>query len=112
VVLLILAALALFVCNPVTAQLPNNAPYPPPGELVDVGGYRVHIYRTGEGSPAVVIVGAGFSFDWGLVEPEAASKTLRISPNSRNVFRTCIGGPSPSNPRFPPSKQLRIVCRS
>jgi pimeloyl-ACP methyl ester carboxylesterase len=45
------------------------------GKLVDVGGYRVHLYCTGAGSPAVVIVGAGYSFDWGLVQPEVANFT-------------------------------------
>jgi pimeloyl-ACP methyl ester carboxylesterase len=45
---------------------------PPLGQLVDVSGYRVHIYCTGQGSPAVVIVGGGFSFDWGLVQPDVA----------------------------------------
>ena len=48
---------------------------PPLGKLVDVGGYRVHLYCTGEGSPTVMIVGAGFSFDWGLVQPEVAKFT-------------------------------------
>jgi pimeloyl-ACP methyl ester carboxylesterase len=52
----------------------QNSP-PPLGKLVDVGGYRVHLYCTGSGSPTVVIVGAGFSFDWGLVQPEVASFT-------------------------------------
>ena len=47
----------------------------PLGKLVDVGGYRVHLYCTGSGSPAVVIVGAGFSFNWGLVQPEVAKFT-------------------------------------
>jgi pimeloyl-ACP methyl ester carboxylesterase len=50
-------------------------PPPPLGKLVDVGGYRVHLYCTGTGSPAVVIVGAGYSFDWGLVQPEVAKFT-------------------------------------
>ena len=45
------------------------------GKLVDVGGYRVHLYCTGSGSPAVIIVGAGFSFNWGLVQPEVAKFT-------------------------------------
>ena len=53
----------------------NQNPPPPLGKLVDVGGYRVHLYCTGAGSPTVVIVGAGFSFDWGLVQPEVASIT-------------------------------------
>jgi pimeloyl-ACP methyl ester carboxylesterase len=53
----------------------NQKSPPPLGKLVDVGGYRVHVYCTGSGSPTVVIVGAGFSFDWGLVQPEVASFT-------------------------------------
>jgi pimeloyl-ACP methyl ester carboxylesterase len=50
----------------------DQNPPPPLGKLVDVGGYRVHLYCTGKGSPTVVIVGAGFSFNWGLVQPEVA----------------------------------------
>jgi hypothetical protein len=72
--------------NPVPQSLPtvtqNEAgiradqnPPAPLGKLVDVGGYRVHLYCTGTGSPTVVIVGAGFSFDWGLVQPEVAKFT-------------------------------------
>ena len=48
---------------------------PPLGKLVDVGGYHVHLYCTGTGTPTVMIVGAGFSFDWGLVQPEVAKFT-------------------------------------
>jgi pimeloyl-ACP methyl ester carboxylesterase len=44
------------------------------GKLVDVGGYRVHLYCTGAGSPTVFIVG-GFSFDWDLVQPSIAKLT-------------------------------------
>src|SRR5881275_1985800 len=29
--------------------------YPPPGRLVDVGGYRLHIQCVGTGSPTVVL---------------------------------------------------------
>src|SRR5205807_1646181 len=54
-----------------TATTAQNSPSPL-GKLVDVGGYRVHLYCMGTGSPAVVIVGAGFSFNWGLVQPEVA----------------------------------------
>jgi len=57
-----------------TPSAPQKIP-PPLGKLVDVGGYRVHLYCTGTGSPAVVIVGAGFSFNWGLVQPEVARFT-------------------------------------
>src|SRR5215831_18253265 len=57
-----------------TVDTAQNSPSPL-GKLVDVGGYRVHLYCTGTGSPAVVIVGAGFSFNWGLVQPEVAKLT-------------------------------------
>src|SRR5436190_1427064 len=59
------------------AQTGDTAQNPPAplGKLVDVGGYRVHLYCTGAGSPTVVIVGAGFSFNWGLVQPEVAKIT-------------------------------------
>lgn len=62
---------------PILAQAPTaSQPAPPPlGKLVDVGGYRVHLYCTGVGSPTVVIVGAGYSFDWGLVQSEVAKFT-------------------------------------
>src|SRR5262245_54229769 len=52
---------------------------PPIGKLVDVGGYRLHIWCMGEESevPAVVcLAGAGdFSFTWGLVLPRVAKFT-------------------------------------
>jgi pimeloyl-ACP methyl ester carboxylesterase len=59
------------------AQKADTAQNPPAplGKLVDVGGYRVHLYCTGTGTPTVVIVGAGFSFNWGLVQPEVAKFT-------------------------------------
>lgn len=49
--------------------------HPPLGKLIDVGGYRVHLYCIGSGSPAVVIVGAGYSFDWALVQPDVSKFT-------------------------------------
>jgi pimeloyl-ACP methyl ester carboxylesterase len=55
--------------------IPVQSAPAPLGKLVDVGGYRVHLYCTGTGSPTVVIVGAGYSFDWGLVQPEVARFT-------------------------------------
>jgi len=49
--------------------------YPPPGEMVDVGGYSLHLYCTGEGGAPTVVMdsGAGGSvLDWQLVQPEVA----------------------------------------
>jgi pimeloyl-ACP methyl ester carboxylesterase len=73
VLLFILCALPIATRAQATG-VGQNSP-PPLGKLVDVGGYKVHLYCTGAGSPTVVIVGAGFSFDWGLVQPEVANIT-------------------------------------
>ena len=72
-ILRVLALLLFIAFDQCAAQSP--APYPPLGKLVDVGGYRVHLYCTGAGSPTVVVVGGGFSFDWGLVQPDVAKFT-------------------------------------
>ncbi len=72
---LIMLFCALPVVTLAQATGAKQNPPPPLGKLVDVGGYRVHLYCTGAGSPTVVIVGAGFSFDWGLVQPGVASIT-------------------------------------
>jgi pimeloyl-ACP methyl ester carboxylesterase len=51
--------------------------YPMPGELVDVGGYRMHIYCIGQGSPAVILdSGLGDSYlTWEKVQPQIAQFT-------------------------------------
>jgi hypothetical protein len=65
---------------------------PPLGKLVDVGGHRVHLYCVGTGNPTVVIQGAGYSFDWGLVQPkiaaitQAAEKLEQLGINSTQTF--------------------------
>jgi hypothetical protein len=60
---LIILFCVLSVAAAAQATGANQSPPPPLGKLVDVGGYRVHLYCMGAGSPTVVIVGAGFSFD-------------------------------------------------
>ena len=66
------------------AEAADAKAYPLPGQLVDVGGYRLHIHCTGSGSPTVVIVaGAGdWSTTWGVVQPEVA-KTTRVCTYDR-----------------------------
>jgi pimeloyl-ACP methyl ester carboxylesterase len=48
--------------------------YPMPGQLVDVGGHRLHLYCTGSGSPTVVLEPgqSGASSDLGWVAPAVA----------------------------------------
>jgi pimeloyl-ACP methyl ester carboxylesterase len=60
-----------------SASQEANKTYPPPGRLVDVGGWRLHLNCTGKSkgnAPTVVLEsGSGdFSFDWILVQTEVA----------------------------------------
>lgn len=55
----------------------DEPPYPPPGRMVDVGGWRLHLYCSGElvpGRPTVLLeAGLGdFSVEWSLVQPGVA----------------------------------------
>jgi pimeloyl-ACP methyl ester carboxylesterase len=68
-------ALLLSSALRVESQAPNTSVPAPLGILTDLGGYRVHLYCIGQGNPTVMIVGAAFSFDWGLVQPEVAKFT-------------------------------------
>jgi pimeloyl-ACP methyl ester carboxylesterase len=72
-------ALAIMIAIRVVAQTGVDAPpFPPPGKLVDIGGWRLHLYCTGEAKPSqpTVILEAGvgdFSVEWGLVQPRVAT---------------------------------------
>jgi len=74
--------------------------YPPPGQLIDVGGYKLHIFCMGEGSPTVILdhVGAGNSAQWGLVQPEIAKMT-RVCADDRAGFGWSEPGPAPRDAR-------------
>jgi pimeloyl-ACP methyl ester carboxylesterase len=70
--------------------------FPPPGQLVNVGGHTLHIQCTGTGSPTVVTESgfAGTSLDWSLVQP-AVAQTSRICAYDRAGFGWSERGPSP-----------------
>ena len=63
------------------AKVYLKAKYPPPGSLVDLNGYRLHIFCEGSGSPTVIMeTGLGNpGVIWELVRPEVARTT-----------RTCV----------------------
>ena len=59
------------------AQAPTGPPFSPPGRLIDVGGWRLHLNCMGEskeGEPTVILEpGIGdFSVEWSLVQPRIA----------------------------------------
>ena len=73
---LLILLLVGWIYEPV-AEAAEAKANPPPGQMVDVGGYRLHIHCTGSGSPTVVIE-SGWgesSASWGWVQPEIAKIT-------------------------------------
>jgi pimeloyl-ACP methyl ester carboxylesterase len=66
---------------PIIAQ--DVQPPAPLGSLVDIGGYRLHLWCMGQEkgtAPVVFLPGSGdFSFTWGLVLPEVARFTRACS---------------------------------
>jgi pimeloyl-ACP methyl ester carboxylesterase len=82
-----LVSLALPAANVVTQDQTAPPPFPPPGKLVDVGGWRLHLNCTGEAraSQPTVILEAGvgdFSVEWSLVQPDV-SKFARVCSYDR-----------------------------
>jgi pimeloyl-ACP methyl ester carboxylesterase len=68
---------------------------PPPGQVIDLGGRRLHLNCTGSGSPAVIAEsGSGaFSIDWALVQPEV-SKFTRFCSYDRAGYAWSDAGPT------------------
>jgi pimeloyl-ACP methyl ester carboxylesterase len=99
VVLIIGLALVGYFVEPV-AEAADAKAYPPPGQLVDVGGYSLHINCTGEGSPTVVIESGwgDMSASWGWVQPEVA-KTTRVCTYDRAGMGWSESSPQPRTAR-------------
>jgi pimeloyl-ACP methyl ester carboxylesterase len=74
--------------------------YPPPGEMVDVGGYSLHINCVGQGSPTVVLdAGLGeFSAQWVRVQREV-SDTTSVCAYDRAGMGWSEMGPEPRDAR-------------
>jgi pimeloyl-ACP methyl ester carboxylesterase len=74
--------------------------YPPAGQLVDVGGYRLHLHCVGEGSPSVIMEagGGGNVLHWMLVQPPIAQST-RVCAYDRAGMGWSDPGPLPRTPQ-------------
>jgi pimeloyl-ACP methyl ester carboxylesterase len=94
-------ATAMALCSaalPAGSQAPQS-PSAPPGRLVDLGGYRLHLLCTGTrhpGAPTVVlsIGGGGFALDWSLVQ-KPLSDSARVCSYDRPGFGWSDAGPTP-----------------
>lgn len=82
------------------AEAADIRAYPPLGQMVDVGGYRLHINCTGNGSPTVVIESGwgDMSAAWGWVQPEVA-KTTRVCTYDRAGMGWSEVSPQPRTAR-------------
>jgi len=72
-----IANVARSVVLPRTPDAMPARDVPPPGQLVDVGGHRLHVWTRGEGSPAVLLEAgvAASSLSWARVQPAVAAFT-------------------------------------
>lgn len=84
IVILVVALLVLGFGYEALAESNDQRAYPPLGELVDIGGYRLHLYCLGEGSPTVILdaLQPGTVSDWVWVQPEVA-RTTRVCAYDR-----------------------------
>jgi pimeloyl-ACP methyl ester carboxylesterase len=88
---------ALLVVFGLVLSLPLYGEAPsPPGQLVDIGGYKLHLHCIGSGSPTVVFENgsADFSFVWDLVQP-GVSKFTRACSYDRAGSAWSDPGPMP-----------------
>src|SRR5215217_8405758 len=95
VVALLVLAVAGAIYQAIATALAERA-YPPPGEMVDVGGYSLHINCTGQGSPTVILdAGSGlFSAQWVRVQRQV-SDTTRVCAYDRAGIGWSEMGPDP-----------------
>lgn len=95
VVALLVLALVGAIYQAIATERAERA-YPPPGELVDVGGYSLHINCVGQGSPTVVLDAGsgGMSAQWVRVQREV-SGTTRVCAYDRAGMGWSEMGPDP-----------------
>jgi pimeloyl-ACP methyl ester carboxylesterase len=86
---------------------------PPPGQLVDVGGHRLHLWCTGAGGPPVILEAGlgGSSAGWGFVQPEIARFT-RVCSYDRAGMGYSDPGPSPRTARRIADELAELIDRS
>jgi pimeloyl-ACP methyl ester carboxylesterase len=96
-IIVIGSAAAGFVNQSITARRDKHR-FPPPGQLVDIGGWRLHLNIMGEDKDSLtVILEAGmvsFSSNWAWVQPEVA-KVARVVAVDRAGLGWSDPGPKP-----------------
>jgi len=97
--ILIVALLVVGVVYQAIGTGMDQRNYPAPGQLVDVGDYRLHLYCTGTNvadNPTVILEQGlgGISSAWALIQPEVA-KVTRVCSYDRAGMGWSDPGPEP-----------------
>lgn len=73
---------------------------PAPGQMIDVGGYELHIYCEGQGSPTIILDAAnqGEVSNWAWIQPELA-KSVRTCAYDRAGWGWSDASPEPQDAR-------------
>lgn len=79
-----------------TSEAKDQQQYLPAGQLVDIGGYRLHLHCTGHGSPTVILESglAGPSLMWTMVQREV-EKVTQVCSYDRAGLGWSEAGPLP-----------------
>jgi pimeloyl-ACP methyl ester carboxylesterase len=74
----------------------DHRTYQPEGRMIDVGGYRLHLYCTGQGTPAIILESGlgGPAMQWWLVQQEL-SQTNQVCSYDRAGLGWSDFGPLP-----------------
>jgi pimeloyl-ACP methyl ester carboxylesterase len=99
----VVALLALAVIGAIYQAIAteiDRRTYPPPGQLVEVGGHRLHLHCVGQGTPTVILEAAngGMSAHWVRVQQEVA-KATRACAYDRAGLGWSEPGPGPRDAR-------------
>ena len=95
--------IAILLLLPITAtaqQRVGSSEFAPPGKLVVIGGYRLHLNCVGKNGPTVVLIARGgdFSFHWSLVQPDI-SRFACVFSYDRAGLAWSDPGPTPRTMR-------------
>ena len=105
VVVVIAALLLAGAIYQILSSAADERANPPPGTLVDMGGYRLHLYCTGQGSPTVVLVGGAGDF-WAIWDPiqRSIAESTRVCSYDRPGL-----GSSDSHPVMSPTADAHVT---
>ena len=79
--LLLAVTTGIFLTAATRAKARLKKQYPPIGQTIDIGGYRLRMHAEGEGTPTVILdAGAGgIGLSWELVRPALAKVTRLVT---------------------------------